>query len=163
MPKKSNLYPWFLAALKAHQSDDCLIWPYSKNLKGYGQIGRKIHRGKSTAPVLVHRLAFFEAYGRWPTPLGLHRCDNPACFNPRHIFEGSYADNNADAAAKGHSTGGSSKGARNPKAKLTDAIVKQIRQEYIPGINGYWRLARKFGIYRSTVAKIITREIWKHI
>lgn len=162
--KSSKLVPWLKSALKAHgASDKCLEWPYSKNPKGYGQIGFKSLRGKSTAPLLVHRLAFYITYGRWPEPLGLHRCDNPACFNPLHIFEGSYADNNADAKAKGHSTGGSSKGATNPKAKLTEDVVRQIRSEYIVGVNGYWRLATKFGVYRSTIAKIVTREIWTHI
>lgn len=50
---------------------------------------------------LAHCVAFFLAEGRWPSPQGLHHCDNPPCVRREHLFEGSQADNQRDMVAKG--------------------------------------------------------------
>lgn len=49
----------------------------------------------------VHRLAFKLFHGRDPVGLVCHSCDNPSCFNPAHLFEGTYTDNQLDSIAKG--------------------------------------------------------------
>lgn len=66
----------------------------------YGRIrlGR-VHTGS-------HRYSYFLANGQWPNPMCLHRCDNPPCVNPTHLFEGTNLDNARDKLAKGRHRSG---------------------------------------------------------
>jgi hypothetical protein len=76
--------------------DDCMVWRGARNGCGYGakRIGGKV---RST-----HRLAWEWANGTIPDGMCvLHRCDNPPCCNPSHLFLGTVADNNRDRKAKG--------------------------------------------------------------
>ena len=74
----------------------CLLWTAALNECGYGEF-KFAHRVRQ----LAHRVAFFIAYGRWPQPQALHRCDTPACVNIAHLFEGTDLDNARDKMAKG--------------------------------------------------------------
>jgi hypothetical protein len=71
------------------------LWTGHCDENGYGLVNVA---GKNYK---AHRVAFYLAYGRWPTPCALHRCDNPACVNPAHLFEGTKRDNTNDMLAKG--------------------------------------------------------------
>ena len=75
--------------------DGCWEWKRSKTKFGYGQFTvNKIH-------ILAHRMAYAIFYGEVPTSLCvLHRCDNPSCVNPEHLFLGTYLDNNRDMSLK---------------------------------------------------------------
>jgi hypothetical protein len=80
------------------ESDGCLIFTGSKDAKGYGQV-TCMDAGR---PLKAHRVAWESTVG--PIPDGLcvlHRCDNPACVNPDHLFLGTVGDNNTDMTAKG--------------------------------------------------------------
>jgi hypothetical protein len=85
----------FFSRVRRDNKTGCLIWTGPTNNCGYGLFwidGH--HRG-------AHRVAFFLKHGRWPFPLGLHKCDNPPCVDWRHIFEGTHKDNLEDSWAKG--------------------------------------------------------------
>lgn len=78
------------------KTDDCWLW-----LGGPGY-GRLRTGGKGTPLVGPHRLAWELAYG--PVPDGLivcHRCDNPRCVRPDHLFVGTHGDNARDRERKG--------------------------------------------------------------
>lgn len=82
---------------KVKRGRGCWIWTAAKDRKGYGIFA--LAPGKR---VRAHRFAWEQEHG--PLPAGaclLHRCDNPACVRPAHLFVGSREDNNADMDAKG--------------------------------------------------------------
>ncbi len=77
---------------KINKTDFCWLWTGTKDKKGYGHFdGNK-----------AHRVAFFLEYKRINKDLLIcHRCDNPSCVRPDHLFEGTYSDNAKDSYAKG--------------------------------------------------------------
>lgn len=153
MPTKLTKYQELIDTLETIQSDDCMVWPYSKMHHRKWNYGQLTHKQKR---VFVHRIAFWFTNGRWPEPLARHTCDNPPCFNPRHLVEGTVLDNSRDMVARG----------RAPSAarKLTANEVLAIRASVGGGyFNGTKALAAKFGITESGVYAIIKRRSWKHI
>jgi hypothetical protein len=140
------------------REDGCWVWTGSVNDKGYGRIGG----GRRQAVALTHRLAYESAVG--PIPEGLcvlHRCDNPPCCNPEHLFLGTRADNNADAKAKGRVRPGVSRGEKQGSAKLTEAAVREIIAAR--GVVPTAALAGRYGVARSTIIKIQARRAWRHV
>jgi hypothetical protein len=131
-------------------------WLYRGNLtpNGYGVLSVG---GRSRA---THRLAWELTHG--PVPPGLyicHRCDQPACCNPAHLFLGTPSDNQADSVAKGRRP--SRKGSRHPLAKLTDDAVREIRAGKARGERTI-DLARRFGISEPSVCRIAKGYGWSH-
>lgn len=135
--------------------DDCWEWSAGRVSAGYGavwdnSIGRHRH---------AHRLAWEIVNG--PIPDGqwvLHRCDNPPCCNPSHLFLGTQADNDADRTAKGRGIHGVS----HPYAKLTPDSVREIRSR-IAGGEIPSALAIEFGVSSSTLYDMIHGKTWRHI
>jgi len=127
-------------------------WDYQGGRdKGYGRVrwnGRLQY---------VHRIALALTLGRPLTGHALHRCDNPACFRPLHLYEGDQADNNADRDSRGRTA---TRSTGNGRAKLTQAQVDEIRRRYVPGINQWQRgnraaLCEEFGMSTSDVLWLI--------
>lgn len=73
----------------------CWLWIGSIDKDGYGFMSIN-HRN-----VRAHRYAFYLAHGRWPMPMGLHKCDNRPCVRQDHLFEGTLQDNYRDMVSKG--------------------------------------------------------------
>ena len=94
----------------------------------------------------------------------LHRCDNPPCCNPDHLFLGTHTENVADMVAKGRHRGGMSpeqapRGERHWGAKLTNEQVAAIRA--MPRQRGLQtRLARQYGVSDATISMILNGKAW---
>ena len=88
----------------------------------------------------------------------LHRCDNPPCCNPAHLFLGTHADNMADKAAKKRCRTGDFRGERNPNAKLSDAQRELIREAYATKRETQAELAARFGVSQGQVSRIVRKK-----
>lgn len=152
---KSNTPDRILSRLQ--RSNGCLEWTGSKAKDGYGHTRFK-GRLYST-----HRLMWQWMFG--PIPEGLHclhRCDNPACADPDHLFLGTDADNARDRNEKGRTSRVSrNRGEEHPCAKLSDQQVRSIRR----GKRGVSQreTAREFQISQSLVSLIRLGKAWAHV
>jgi hypothetical protein len=134
----------------------CFLWTGFRNGNGYGRIGVG---GKMQ---LAPRVSWFLEHGRWPNPNALHRCDNPACVRPSHLFEGTQADNLADMTAKGRRRGGAPVGERNNLARLTVAAVREIKQALGKGAS-LRALGKKYDVAHSQISAIKLGKTWRHV
>lgn len=138
----------------------CIEWIGYKGPKGYATIGMPGSNNK-----LVHRVSWSEFVGGDPGSLMVcHRCDNPSCINPAHLFLGTASDNLQDMARKGRQVfqkhpEKSPRGSRNAWAKLTEHQVIYIRHEYEKGAKQV-DLAEEMGVTQGTISKIILRKTW---
>lgn len=136
----------------------CWNWTSTKIKKGYGRFHL---RGKR---FLAHRISYLIAFGNISTDDYIcHRCDNPCCVNPLHLFAGSKKDNSIDCAIKGRIHKHGRPGELSPNCKLTNRKVLRIRALYKAGNITYRELALKFGIKEMEICRIIKRQRWNHI
>jgi hypothetical protein len=88
-----------------------------------------------------------------------HKCDNPACVNPDHLFLGTHVDNMRDMTSKGRAHKAGPKGEAHGRAKLTRDDVLAIRTD----MRSDRTVAKEYGISLGNVNKIKNLQIWKHI
>jgi len=129
----------------------CHIWLAGFTGAGYGAV--LTDEGKQMG---AHVVAFLLKHGRCPIPQALHHCDNRACVNGDHIFEGTRDDNMRDAAAKGRMNRGEKNGGGG---KLTETIVRAI---FLSSDRGDEAAAR-YGISGAMVSLIRSRKKWGHV
>jgi hypothetical protein len=128
-----------------------------RNKWGYGRAYRQ------TRPLLAHRVSWELAHGEVPAgQLVLHKCDNPLCVNPAHLFIGDNADNMRDCASKGRNHVVRHNGEENPAAKITADQAKAIREMRRHTGLSYDKIGARFGLAGGTVRDIIKRETWRH-
>lgn len=134
--------------------NECWEWKGS-NQKGYGTIliDRKVQR--------THRVSYKLSYGDFDETLQVcHKCDNPPCCNPLHLFLGTAKENNEDKIRKGRAN--MPKGERNHKSKMTATKVIEMRNLFENGVPRNI-LSEKFNISWQSVNKIVKREFWKEV
>nr|WP_246232790.1 HNH endonuclease signature motif containing protein [Nakamurella aerolata] len=144
-------------ATRKHLSESgCIEWQGHRSRYNYGIIQSKTFGSRS-----AHRVALELALGL-PIPDDkhvCHRCDNPPCVNPVHLFVGDDSINVADMIAKGRHAHG--EGAR--QAKLKEADVRDILVRYRAGGIGRPALAREYGVSPACIQKITEGKSWKHV
>jgi HNH endonuclease len=139
----------FWKKVKKVSPEECWIWTASFAHCGYGQI-IKTHG----FPIRAHRASWI--LHRGPIPKGLyvcHKCDNPPCVNPEHLFLGTQKDNSDDKIRKGRFyVGEPRKGELNPLSKLHATGNVTCRE-----------IAKMFNMYDGNIRKIVRRELWDHV
>jgi hypothetical protein len=137
--------------------DACWGWGGSTTWGGYG------HLRDGTRTVYAHRVSYELHIGEIPAGLlVLHRCDNPPCSNPKHLFLGTNADNAADRDRKGRRAP-VGRGTEAPAARLTEAVVAEIIRRYRAGEGSHRSLGREYGVHGATIGYILKGKIWKHV
>jgi hypothetical protein len=131
----------------------CWVWTAYINPKdGYGRIAAP---GAPPRPLAAHVVSWelANARSREPGKQILHKCDNPRCVRPDHLFEGSPQENMLDMVAKGRCR--APRGEAHGSAVLTDAQVRAIRSSTLP----QRETAQTYGVAQSTVSRIRSLEI----
>jgi hypothetical protein len=136
----------------------CWEWNGGRHRDGYGALTFNREYW------LAHRLAWRLTHGEIPADvLVCHRCDNPPCINPAHLFIGTHADNMADMKAKRRRRDRGT-GEANGRAVLSAADVEAIRALY--GRNGrggltQLRLAERFGVRQTMISNVVRGLNWR--
>jgi hypothetical protein len=128
------------------QIDGCWRWTGARNNKGYPVMH------EDGGLVYAHRFSYELHVG--PIPAGMvvcHRCDNPPCTKPTHLFLGTKADNSLDMVLKGRVA-----------SKLSVEQVREIRTRGAEGIS-HAALAEEYGVDRSNIGLILGRKSWRHV
>ena len=143
----------FVLEAASSDSDECIIWPLSRYLTGYGQI---TYKGLS---MHAHRAVCIEAHGPPPSDghHAIHSCGNgkDGCVNPKHLRWGTPAENGRDTVAHGTSL----RGSKNHSAKLSEQDVLDIVAALGQG-STVRTLADRYGVAHDTVRAIKNGRTW---
>lgn len=159
----------FWSHVERRGSDECWPWKLRLNHQGYGRF--RVGQRGSRMPH-AHHVAWELSRGQETGLFVCHRCDNPPCCNPAHLFLGTSADNTADKVRKGRQAHGLTHGSRTMphrvargervgRAKLTWDDVRWIRWARAYSGVAYFRIGEQFGIDRSQVMNIVRGKQWR--
>jgi len=153
--------------LKSKREGDCLVWQGWCDADGYGRItisrtqAEQALDGKARTSVEgVHVVAYRLLVG--PIPEGhqvQHSCNNPPCWEPTHLSTGLPQRNVAYRDACGRQA----RGERQGSARLTAAIVRQIRAQHADGGITFVALGRQYDLSAVHVRHIVHRDYWAHV
>ena len=130
--------------------DTCVEWPAYRDKDGYGrysppgenQMGAHVYQMRK----LGHYLGINEVIA--------HTCDNPACFNPRHLYKATQKKNQQDMLDRGRL--GLRKGETNNQAVLSNEQVEEVKRLYTGARGELTSLGKRFGVSRVTIKNIVS-------
>lgn len=138
---------------RVQKSDGCWTWLGSAHRHGHGYATMD---GRVT---YAHRVAWTLTHGAIPDGLDVcHKCDNPPCVRPDHLFVGTHADNMRDMAVKGRALEASKK-----RSKLTEHQVRDIKAMLADGMTQREIADRVRIVSRSAIGLIQQGRRWSHI
>lgn len=139
---------------KVAKGDDASCWEWQgyRLSKGYGWVSTPL--GNRAASRVAAYLAGLLKDLSSPLQV-LHRCDNPPCCNPAHLFIGTNQDNVNDRVAKNRSGSKSLYGQANGASKLTDVQIKQIRGMYKFAQYSQSQLAKIFNVHQPHISRLV--------
>ena len=147
----------FWSRVERRGRDEC--WPWRGRIGPHGYGRYRLHWRESEGQ--AHRIALALYLGRPLQGWACHHCDNRACVNPAHLYEGDRDTNTRDAVARRRFR--PKLGESNPLAKLTAVAVAQLRSEHHAGGVSYGELGRRFGISHQVARRIVLRQTWAHV
>jgi len=139
---------------KVQKTDTCWLWTGFLDRYGYFP-----HQGKRYG---AHRFSWELFFGKIPSGLFvLHKCDNPACVNPDHLFLGTQKENMEDMVNKGRSGKKPKYGKNNHMSVLNEVAVREIRS--LDGTFSRRELSEKYGVTRQAIGEVIRRVTWAQV
>lgn len=134
----------------------CWEWTGCKFIRGYGKTYDRCTATSKIRTEYAHRLMWKCVNGDPGSLCVLHKCDNPGCVNPEHLFLGTHADNMHDMALKGRSPSGKN---HRGFAKLTEKDVRAIRASKLT----YRALAYQYSVSENHIYIVRSRRSWAYV
>jgi hypothetical protein len=131
----------------------CWVWNLSTR-KGYGRF--RSNGKKVTASRFSYELYIGEIGDGMKV---CHKCDNPSCVNPDHLFIGTQIENMNDMVSKNRHIDGKKRGHENGNAKLIPEQVLAIRSDQ----RSQSKIAIEYGVGQALVSKIKLGKLWRHL
>ena len=136
------------------KEEGCWQWLSYIDPVGYGRLN---YKGR---PMLASRISYLLHFGEIPDGMAVcHKCDNPSCTNPDHLFLGTQADNIADMEKKGRARKRGKPGIDHHNSKMNDEAVKDIRSNGASDADN----AKKYSVSRATIHSIRVGKTWVHV
>lgn len=172
LPQWNSLdFSRFWSKVKIGKPTECWPWMACKTRMGYGQFSLG---GRATGRFIAPRIAWAMCHHTLEIPFHvLHKCDNPPCVNPSHLFLGDDTVNVRDAMKKGRFCRGEAmskalmghmpRGEKHHNVKLTADQVLLIRRLYGEGESSQSSLGKHFNVKTTTIQAIVDRRTWAYL
>lgn len=137
-------------------ADECWEWRAHRKVTGYGQftISKGVFATASRVSLALSGVVLREGEA------ACHRCDNPPCVNPAHLFAGTQVVNTLDCVEKGRANRAS--GTDHPSARLDHEAVRRIRSADLR-FGDMTRLAREYGVSLTSIRRIRNGQTWRDV
>lgn len=156
---------WSKVGIKS--KDQCWLWRNGiNNIRGKNRYG-SFYVSAEKRGYRTHRVAYFYHYKKDPLQLLVcHKCDNPLCCNPHHLFLGTHHDNEQDCLRKNRAN--KERGQNRYNAVLKESDIRFIRSKFwergkMPGTLSGIQLSKKFGVGGTMISAIVNFKRWKHV
>lgn len=135
--------------------DECWTWNAHRDTGGYGivSLNSRLERAHRVSCALVGNTIPYDR-------IACHRCNNPACVNPNHVYAGTQSENFQDYMDAGGKNKFRARGIEHPRARLTPDLVRQIRRSSWAQATA---IARRIGVTNQCILAVRQGKTWRHV